>query len=47
MAPCRYCWHCLEDDISGLTDQPLAPGEKDLHPITHEAFYQVWDCAEN
>jgi len=39
----RYCWRWLEDDINGLTDQPLVPDEDRLHPITREAFYQAWD----
>lgn len=39
----RYWWRWLEDDASGLTDQPLAPGEDELHVITREAFYQMWD----
>lgn len=39
----RYWWRWLEDDDSGLTDQALVPDEMGLHPITREAFYQVWD----
>lgn len=39
----RYWWRWLEDDASGLTDQPLVPDGDDLRPITREAFYQVWD----
>lgn len=39
----RYWWRWLEDDASGLTDQPLVPDEDGLHPITRQAFYQVWD----
>jgi hypothetical protein len=39
----RYWWRWLEDDASGLTDQPLVPDEDGLHPITREAFYQAWD----
>jgi hypothetical protein len=38
----RYWWRWLEDDASGLTDQPLVPDEDGLHPITREAFYKAW-----
>jgi hypothetical protein len=38
----RYWWRWLEDDASGLTDQPLVPDEDGLQPITREAFYEVW-----
>jgi hypothetical protein len=40
----RYWWRRLEDDAGGLTDQPLAPDDDELDPITREAFYQAWDC---
>jgi hypothetical protein len=38
----RYWWRWLEDDASGLTDQPLVPDEDELDTITREAFYQAW-----
>jgi hypothetical protein len=37
-----YWWRWLEDDAGGLTDQPLAPDEDGVRPITREAFYRVW-----
>jgi hypothetical protein len=39
----RYCWRWLEDADGTLTDQPLYPEEDELHPITRDRFYQVWE----
>jgi hypothetical protein len=39
----RYSWRWLYDADSGLTDQPLFPEEEELHPVTRDRFYELWD----
>ncbi|WP_143086571.1 hypothetical protein [Lentzea flaviverrucosa] len=39
-----YWWRRVEDDVGGLTDQPLDLVEPGLSPVSRSAFYSLWDA---
>ncbi|MGW6442732.1 hypothetical protein [Lentzea sp. NPDC055074] len=40
-----YWWRRVEDDVGGLTDQPLDFAEPGLSPVSRSVFYALWDSS--